>query len=190
MEDSVQTSLANTPGGMPSQGQVVIVVETPWFRIDGEPWLWYNRFQEYFLPLGPGRSLPKAFELMMLKERGKEWLDNKKANKRFASMNRWTAAAREWEWRERARAYDSFMYKDAQAEVELARLTILNGANKAAQALVSALDNERLKVAAAKEILDRAGLPGTTNVGIGPADKFSADELSRAEAEIQAWEKK
>lgn len=165
--------------------------EYPWQRMKDEPWLWFQRFTEYFLPLGPGRSLYKAYSLQLEKEdpaafKAKQAQSGGKLKP--SGINAWGKRAKEWRWRERSHAYDSVQYKDAQAEVELARLTILSSANNAAQALVDALTNERLKVAAAKEILDRAGLPGTTNIGIGPADKFTADELNQAEVEISQWE--
>lgn len=170
--------------------QVVVVDETPWYRIDQEPWLWYNRFHDYYLPLGPGRSLPKAYEAMMLAEHHDEYVAKVNPRKRHTALSNWIAAAKEWDWRERAQYYDRAVYRDAQGYVDKARITLLSAADDAAHALRDALDNERLKVAAAKEILDRVGLPGTTNVGVGPADKFSADELSRAEEELAAWERK
>jgi hypothetical protein len=163
--------------------------EYPWQRIEDEPWLWFGRFTKYFLPQGPGRSLYHAYELMVAAEHPEVAEARRKAHKeKMTSIAVWSRMAKDWHWRDRSKAFDRFTYQSAQAHVDLARITLLSSANKAAGALVDALTNERLKVAAAKEILDRAGLPGTVNVGIGPADKFTADELRAAEDEISDWE--
>ena len=167
---------------------VVYSSEYIWQRMEDEPWLWFTRFTNYFLPQGPGRSLFQAYQLMIVTERPEVAAARKAAKKEPASITIWSRYATKFNWRERAKAFDRFTYQKAQAQVDLARVTLLSSANTAANALVEALQNERLKVAAAKEILDRAGLPGTTNVGIGPADKFTADELRAAEEEISDWE--
>jgi len=173
---------------------VVYKSEYIWERMDDEPWLWFQRFTNYFLPLGPGRTMLGAYTAMVNVEQP-AIADARKKKKEADPKHRtpngvsfWSKAALEWHWRERSKAFDNFAYKGAQAHVELARLTLLESSNKAAEALVAALSNERLKVAAAKEILDRAGLPGTTNINLGVADKFSADELRAAEDEIADWE--
>jgi hypothetical protein len=179
------------------QGEVMPVsmaeaTEFAWQQMDNEPWLWYQRFIKYFLPQGPGRSLYKAYELMVATERpdvSKARLENPEA-KKTTNITSWGIHARDWNWRERSKEFDKYTFRAANAEVDAARITLLSSANKAANALVSALANPRLQVAAAKEILDRAGLPGTTNVALGPIDKFTADEFRRAESEIDDWERK
>jgi len=161
----------------------------PWLAMQDEPSSWYKRFATYFLPQGPGRSLLQAFILMLNTEHPDVAAARKLKNKvEHAAADHWHKASRKWNWVARARAYDRFTYSRATAVVEVARLTILENANNAANALVAALTNDRLKVAAAKEILDRAGLPGTTNIGLGPIEKFNADELHEAEKEVAEWE--
>ena len=168
----------------------------PWQVMDGEPDLWFQRFTKYFLPLGPGRTLIKAYTIMVDVEhpevaKARKEMAKKDPGKTFNVNNitsLWGTKAREWNWRDRAKAFDRFSYQLAQAEVDLARVTLLGSANKAALALVEALSNPRLQVAAAKEILDRAGLPGTTNVALGPIDKFTSDELAQATQDLEGWE--
>ena len=184
---------------VPEQKDITVSTEEavfPWLQMVDEPWNWFQRFIKYYLPLGPGRSLYGAYTQMVETEhpevaaarRAKAESDPTFRKKKAVAINSWTKCARLWDWRERAKAFDRFTYKAAQAQVDNARITLLGSANKAALALVEALTNPRLQVAAAKEILDRAGLPGTTNVGLGPIEKFSADELSQAEQEVDAWE--
>ena len=45
-------------------------------------------------------------------------------------------------------------------------------------------------MAAAKEILDRGGLPGTHLVGVGRIEPYTADDLRKAEADVSDWEKR
>lgn len=165
------------------------VIEYPWRQMEGEPWFWFQRFIKYFLPLGPGRSLIKAYETMVGVE-FPEVAEARRLNepKKKKATNLWSKRAREWNWRERSKAYDKFTYSEALQEVDKARVTLLRSADKAALTLVGALTNARLCVAASKEILDRVGLPGTTNVGLGPIEKFTADEFRQAESEVDAWE--
>lgn len=166
-------------------------ISYPWRQIEDEPWLWYQRFIKYFLPQGPGRSIAKAYEAMVATEHAEVAEARRKLGKKKAiPAQMWSQQARKWDWRNRSKAYDKFTYAEALLEVDKARLTLLANADGAAKALVSALDNERLKVAAAKEILDRVGLPGTTNVGLGPIEKFTADEFRQAEQEVEEWEQK
>ena len=184
MEDSTITVLAEN---------VDLATEIPWTQQDEEPGMWFQRFVRYFLPLGPGRSLYGAYQLMMesefpsvAKARKEKYKDNPGAKPQ--QITSWGKQARIWKWHERSKAFDRFTYKAAQAMVDQARITLLGSAEKAAQALVGALTNPRLQVAAAKEILDRAGLPGTTNVGLGPIEKFTADEFRLAEQDLEEWE--
>ena len=167
------------------------VEEFPWHQADGEPDFWYSRFIKYFLPQGPGRSLYKSYQLMVATEH-EDVAKARKASGRketTTSIRPWTEAASKWDWRIRSRAFDKFTYAAASANVDLARITLLESADKAAKALVDALGNARLSVAAAKEILDRVGLPGTTNVALGPIEKFTADEFRQAESEVDEWER-
>lgn len=191
MKDSIEPTPATDIDVSPSP-----LPEQAWQQMEGEPWLWYQRFIKYYIPQGPGRSIYKAYETMVATEhpevaaarRKKKEEEGELTTKKSHNVTDWSKNVGKWFWRERAKAYDRFTMQSALAQVDLARLTLLGAANVAAMALKEALSNERLKVAAAKEILDRAGLPGTTNVGIGPADKFNADELAQAESELDEWE--
>lgn len=66
---------------------------------------------------------------------------------------------------------------------------MLQSTEAAARALVENLKNPRLAVAAAKEILDRGGLPGTHLVGVGRVEPYTADDLRSAEEAVNKWEK-
>lgn len=157
-----------------------------WMQMAGEPELWFFRFVNYFLPLGGGRNLLQACILGKITEDPSRLEEYKLARKQ-SSDPEWSKKAHEWRWIERAQAYDAFQYQEALASVADARIKILKNAAAAAEALIDSLKSPRLAVAAAKEILDRAGLPATTVVQhqITP---YSADEYSSAAEEVRAWE--
>lgn len=159
----------------------------PWLQMEKEPDIWYSRFLKYYVALGPARSLLKAMLACYQAEDPVKY-DQMVKNGRQSASGPWGEMSRAWMWRERARAYDGIRYQEAQKVVEQARTTIIENTQKAAQALVDSLANPRLAVAAAKEILDRGGLPGTV-VRENRVVPFTADELAAAHREVEEWER-
>ena len=128
----------------------------PYAQLEEEPYQWYEKFAKYYLLLGPSRSIRKAW-LTWLAIEYPEQLTQKEM--RPSAPKGWSDNSRKWEWRKRADLYDAEMYKESLQVVEGARVKLLGAAEEAANTLIMALTSSRLKVAAAKEILDRAGLP-------------------------------
>jgi len=165
------------------------LIVAPWLQVDDEPIMWYRRFMMYYLPLGPNRNLTRAY-FKWLETEKPEQAAKMKATRAFVNTSRnWSVQARTWKWRERAEAFDLHCSSEIFGYVDQARETLMKSANEAAEALVSNLTSPRLGVSAAKEILDRVGLPSTHLVGVGKIDPYSADELHRAEREVADWEK-
>ena len=160
----------------------------PWMYQPDEPPLWYDRFSKYFLPLGPGRTLLKAFLSYLSVEEPRRFAKYQ-TERRHSAEPGWSKAAGDYQWRERADQYDAFTYSEALFIVEMAKRKLLESSEKAVDALVTALAEGRLKVSAAKEILDRAGLPSTSkhDISVSP---YSADEFAKASQEVTEWEKK
>ena len=72
----------------------------PWDQREGEPIMWYYRFRSHYLPLEPdGRTLQKAYLSVRAGSKGR--LKSAKATMA------WNHAARDWEWKKRALAYDN-----------------------------------------------------------------------------------
>ncbi len=70
----------------------------PWDRRPKEPSRWFERF-ELYRALGPNRTLQAAFEAY--------WLDQGKARNAIARPGQaWHQAAKKWQWRVRAEAFD------------------------------------------------------------------------------------
>jgi len=75
----------------------------PWDRQEGEPVLWYDRFDR-FRAMGPTRSLRGLYADESGK--GKEGQDGTRETVPINAPTSWREAAVEWRWRERAEAFD------------------------------------------------------------------------------------
>lgn len=170
--------------------EVTATIVAPWLRLEDEKSTWYNRFLLYYLPLGPGRTLTQAYVRYLEAENAEAAEEKKASGHSINAASHWSEMARVNDWRERADAFDRYNATDFLQRVQEAREVLVRNTKKAAQTLVSSLANPRLQVAAAKEILDRAGLPGARIVGHKQLQPYSADEFNAAQAEIRAWENK
>lgn len=99
----------------------------------------------------------------------------------------WSDMAKIWQWRARARAFDSLRNTESQKRLDEARTLLIEATVKAVHALIDSLENSKTRVSAAKEILDRGGLPGTI-VRENRIVPFTADELAQAQKELADWE--
>jgi hypothetical protein len=80
----------------------------PWDRQPGEKAMWFHRFDTYYRPLGPERSLLAAYNAWRV-QKGKE--------KRSGGVSRaWMRNARKWDWQERAEAWDEAERQRRHAE--------------------------------------------------------------------------
>jgi len=163
-------------------------LQAAWLQMDKEPDLWYQRFVKYYLPLGIGRTLLKALMAYYQTEEPEKY-ELALMNARQSVGMTWSQMASAWLWRDRAKQYDAIRFQEASKSIDQARTIILENTGKAAQTLVTSLDNPRTAVAAAKEILDRGGIPGTI-VRENRVVPFTADELARAREEVGEWENK
>ena len=160
--------------------------EAPWFQMHKEPTQWFERFNKYYLALGPTRTLMGAY-LWYIQENDPIHLEEIKQRPPRSAGNVWSHKSIEWSWRERARAYDASLYQNAAKVIEEARTKISAATSDAVDALIGALANPRTAVSAAKEILDRGGVPSTT-IHKSAVVHFSADDLNKAREELEAWE--
>jgi len=159
----------------------VVEVDT-WDQMAAEPDKWFVIFQKYFLPLGPGRSVRQAYKV---------WQEDhgKTQGPKDRPTRWWLQMANRWEWRLRAFDYDKHLNQRTMNVAELAIDMLQDVAVDAVEALASALDNPRTRVAAAKEILDRAGVPAlkrTEKVSV----TLTGEDIRRAKDDADEWEKK
>jgi hypothetical protein len=165
---------------------VIDIMRYEWHRIEDEPPLWYERFAKYYLMLGPSRSILKAYMQHLAIEHPKQY-EEYALRPRQSAATGWSDQARKWNWRIRAEAYDKFQYGEAVMKIAEARETLLRAASLAAQALVANLNNPRLAVAAAKEILDRTGIAAESIVHHTQSE-LNADDLATAAREVKEWQ--
>jgi hypothetical protein len=85
----------------------------PWERQPGEPAMWFDRFDRYFRPLGPERSLLAAYNAWRKEAQ-------KSATKSVAKS--WEKNARKWHWPTRTEAWDDTERQRRHAEEEAERL--------------------------------------------------------------------
>lgn len=157
-----------------------------WQRQEGEPTLWYDRFEKYFLVLGPARNLSKAYQAFLAIENPPLLTDEDDGPIEIITPGTWSSAAEKYNWVERAEAFDAKFFSAGGAQ-DLAREKLQGLTLKAVQTLEIFLNHPRLGVAAAKEILDRGGLPATS-AHLVAHTTITADEMAAAKEEIKAWE--
>ena len=75
-----------------------------WHRLPDEPALWYGRFDKFYRPQGTERTLLEAINLWRVSE-GKERTTN--------IGQAWANAAKEWDWKRRAEAFDESRRREA-----------------------------------------------------------------------------
>lgn len=155
-----------------------------WAQLEGEPDDMYEVFVQFYLALGIGRTLAQAYALYYEKFRSPE-----STAQYLKPPQAWFDAARKWEWRLRSLEYDKHQLQIAANTIQAARQKIQQSTVLAVDALIEALDNPRLKVAAAKEILDRGGVP-TKTVHVLEMQPYTADDFAQAAKEVELWERK
>lgn len=168
-----------------------------WDRMAGEPALWYDRFEGYRL-IGPARSIEAAHRLV--KDAG-----NLRA-RRVPTI--WHDRAREWSWQRRAEAWDEVERARVRVEDEQRRrdareerIELLQSARAAAWKGIEIAKIEELGLEDARSMLGslrlllfealkgerlELGLP-TEILAESDSVEFRADELARAQSELQAW---
>ena len=162
-------------------------VGRPWDAREGEPSLWYRIFKDYYLPLGNRRSLRTAFEFYLRVERPVEY-EQEDPSRISRIPSNWAKASSEWEWASRAMAYDQEQMPDFAAQYILQTLEYLRSNGLAAgMALVKALNSERTRVPAANSILNRIGVPETSNVSLIAGVSITSDDMAAAASKVDEW---
>jgi hypothetical protein len=154
-------------------------------QLQGEPDAWYYKFLKYFVNAGAGRSVASAYREYCRAEHPERFDETGRVD----TPRNWAAVARQFGWRERASDYDRAYSLLAVDSVALALEILRDAAPDAAEALVTSLDNPKYKVAAAREILDRTGVPRKT-VQETVSMRITPEDLRKAREEAAEWEKK
>jgi hypothetical protein len=85
--------------------------ECLWDRFPEEPSVWFDRFDTFYRPVGPGRTLTEAYKGWYKQNHGGQ------APSRAGYQQDWKAAFDQWEWKRRAEAWDTELHRQ-QIEAE------------------------------------------------------------------------
>ena len=77
----------------------------PWDRREQEPSLWFDRFNRFYRPQGPGRTLTQAYRSAYEEKHGRK-------PTRAGYSADWKNKAELWDWKERAAEWDSELHKE------------------------------------------------------------------------------
>jgi hypothetical protein len=157
----------------------------PWDQQPDEPDEMYRLFVNYYLAVGFARTLRRAYSFFLAS-------DSEPGRRRLFTRvpDKWQEAFEDWKWFERAKAYDDEELKEARAQVRQAQLDLQMKTVEAVQALIRQLDSPRNAVSAAKEILDRGGIPARSIQDVNQKVEISSDMMAEAAKEVEEWEQK
>lgn len=161
-------------------------IQYSWDQLPDEPDLWYGRFLQFYLPLGRARSLRRAY------------VDCLASQKKEARLNRadntWTAMSTQYNWLDRARAWDQWMDSLAGPTIQDAELRIRLASLRAVETLLACLDSrtEKIKLTASVEILNRAGIVKPSEREAAHGGAVTADLLAKLATtvvrELDSWQ--
>lgn len=166
-----------------------------WDRRTGEPVRWYSRFESFRL-IGPGRSVDAAYRL----ETGRD------TSQRAGAV--WWKNYRAWEWQSRAEAWDMaerdrlrVADEERRRVAREVRIELLQNARDGAWKAVRNANLAELDEETARQMLgslrmllfdalkgERLEMGEPTEI-VGDVDlvRFKADELAKAEEDVQEW---
>ena len=159
-------------------------------QLESEPLHWYEVFKRYYMLTGLSRSVRKAYVQFLENEKpGSDQLSRATRDKIGSRTGHyWYDIALKYFWKERANAWDQERTEEFKKEVQEARILLMALTPDAVDALAGALKLPRSQVQAAKEILDRAGIPATARLDVDATLQLTADEMAKAKDEATEWE--
>lgn len=116
----------------------------PWDRIDGEPSVWFDRFNRFYRPLGPSRTLTEAYRVYYEEKNGAP-------PTRPGYTSEWGKKSTLYEWQRRAEAWDEEIHKEAIAVEREASIEMTKRQVQDANAVQTLAMNEIIKKGFATE---------------------------------------
>jgi hypothetical protein len=155
--------------------------DAAWLQQENENDLWYIRFAKYFLSLGTNRSVRGAYRLYCQMENVEMTSGVHGVN------NNWIDSAVKYQWRERAAEWDKYLTSVVKNQLTKASMLLGLTAPEAVIALRLSLMSAKTRVAAAREILDRAGM-GTARHEVLHQQPINSDEMADAQRQMEDWD--
>ncbi|MCK5644547.1 MAG: hypothetical protein KAJ19_27360 [Gammaproteobacteria bacterium] len=116
----------------------------PWDKRENEPSLWWDRFNRFYRPQGPGRTLTQAYRSAYEEKNGA-------SPTRAGYSAAWKEKATLWNWQGRAEAWDEELHREQTAYEKAEALEMTGRQIKDAKAVQTLAMNEILKRGFAKE---------------------------------------
>ena|SRR5437879_8465321 len=157
-----------------------------WARQSGEPPLWFLRFERYRL-MWP-HSIPAVYRQIWREERRKERQQASKAEKTKEgeksgkergidttleleapkeAPSKWYQYARQWQWKERAAAYDASLTAELEAEIEGEKARVLAEGFAQRHRRIATLNAKAEQLLAMTEDPDKIWLADVKAIGTG-----------------------
>jgi len=90
----------------------------PWEKQPGESHMWFHRFDLYYRPLGPERTIAAAYRIW---REEKDRQEGKETPEYINRSNSWNLNATKYKWIERAQEWDESLYQERIKAEEKAR---------------------------------------------------------------------
>lgn len=126
-----------------------------WKRRDGEPALWYRRFERYLL-MFPRRSVAAVFH--------EEETEKNREKPRKKPTGDWYEISEQWQWEERAEAYDAAQF----AEEEKVKQRVFRSGYALQHNRVLALQKQAEDLIAMTADQAKVWVPDVKAIGTGP----------------------
>jgi len=98
-------------------------VKKAWDRIDGEPQMWFDRFDRHYRPLGPERSVNAAYQKWRAEKNINMHNGNENGSQKINGISQaWWRASKDWKWKDRAEVWDAEQREQRLKEEEELRL--------------------------------------------------------------------
>jgi len=116
----------------------------PWDKRPEEPSLWWHRFNKFYRPQGPGRTLTQAYRSAYEEKNGR-------TPTRAGYSADWKEKATIWDWQGRAEAWDEELFREQTAYEKAEALEMTGRQIRDSKAVQTLAMNEILKRGFAKE---------------------------------------
>lgn len=131
----------------------------PWLQQEGEPALWFRRFDRYRL-MWPVRKIASVFQA--------EQTEKNREKPRTIPTGDWYEMANEWRWEERAAAWDAYMDAELEKTIAAERKKILRSELALQHKRVELLNSKAKQLAAITDNPEQVWLLDVKSIGTGP----------------------
>lgn len=131
----------------------------PWERQEGEPAIWYRRFDRFRL-MEPVRSIAAVFQ--------EEDTEKNREKQRNKPNGIWYEIAKQWRWEERAAAWDALVDEEIEKTIQAEKKHVLRKNFALMHKRVQELDRLVKKLIDYTDNEERVWVPDVKAIGNGP----------------------